>query len=181
VVDPPECPRPAPIANGTIYPRCLGGDCNTWGPQKLYDFRESGLRSLGEAEYSTDPYFQLDMGVQRGDVQAVRVVARSDAYIWESNNIDVYIGPTTSFLYGAATPCAYNVTFPALGAAVTVLCPVNTTARYITVQHNGTAYFSLQEVSALVDSKLERGPSALFCTPCLLGGAMRPRCTWPWC
>ena len=39
----------------------------------------------------------------------------------------------------------------ALGATMTVLCPLDTQARYINVQLQGTGYLAVQEVTPFID------------------------------
>jgi hypothetical protein len=142
-----------PIASATMSPRCYGNDCSTWGPQKLNDTRETGLRSLGVVEFSEDPYVQLDLGSPTTAVQAVKLVARADCCLHESQNVYVYLSPTPDFRGSGSALCAANITFSRLGEASVVLCPLNTSARYVTAQKNGTLWFSLQEFVPLMDSK----------------------------
>ena len=136
-----------------MYPNCAGGNCEYYGISKLVDGKESGTRTLGHTSYGTSPYMQLDLGYPRSDVLAVRLVARSDTALYQSQYLNVYMSNTTSFQGTNGTLCEANVTFDFLGEDTLAMCPVNVTARYITVWKNATSYLALQEVQPLVDGE----------------------------
>jgi hypothetical protein len=108
---------------------------------------------------------QLDFGAAHTDISLIRLVARSDCCLEQSQYVNVYVSTTTDFTGTGSVRCAMNLTFPALGTAVKVLCPVNITMRYLTVQkitsaaattgrrlqQSTSSVFSLQEVQALMD------------------------------
>ena len=156
VFDPPECPRVTnvSVAGSRMWPNCYGGWCNSWGIRKVVDGREKSTSSLGITSSATNPYMQLDLGSLRSDILQVRLVARADTALYQSQRVNVYISATTDFRGINSTLCDDNITFDFLGDDYIALCPVNFTARYVTVQKNGTGYFALQEVQPMVDSKL---------------------------
>lgn len=136
-----------------MWPSIYGGD-PYWGPAKLYDGMERGIGSLTIVSYAAYPYVQLDLGEQRSDITAIRIVARADASLGQSQNLNVYLSADTNFTAG--TLCGAAVTFASLGELITVLCPVGVTAQYVYVQMNGTNYLSLQEVTPLYDGTCVR-------------------------
>ena len=156
------CPVPAAVVSGTMSPGCYQNDCNTWGIQKAYDGKTQGTRTLAHSEWTSgNPYFQLYLGASAPNVTAVRLVARGDGWLYESQYLSVYVSATTSWTGSTATLCAANVVPAALGETVTVLCPVGFAwkTRYVTVLLNSTAnpkfngYLSLQEVTPLYDGE----------------------------
>lgn len=132
-------------------------DCTFYGWPKLADGLEQGIRSIAHTAAASSPYMQLDLGVGRTDILAIRLVSRYDCCLNQSQYLNVYISSTPDFL-STGVLCMANVTFEFLGDDALVLCPVNATARYVTVQRNGTGVFSLQEVQALVDGKPQLPP-----------------------
>ena len=134
-----------------MWPTCYGGNCAYWGPAKAYDGREKTVQSLAIVQYATNPHVQFKLNATRTDISAVRVVARADCCLSQAQNLNVYLSTTTSFLNG--TLCDDGITFPTIGSAATVLCPINKAALYVTVMLNGTDYLSLQEVTPLYDGK----------------------------
>ena len=135
-----------------MWPSCLSNDCETWGPKKLNDSKLTGVRSLGMTYVAANPYIQLDLGVGRTDITAVRITSRADCCLQQSQNLNVYLSATTAFLPPAGMLASAGITFSAQGQTVTILTPVNITARYLTVWKNDTwQYLSLQEVTALYD------------------------------
>ena len=156
VFDPPECPRitNVSVAGSRMWPNCYGGNCFGWGIRKVVDGRAQSTSSLGLTSYGTDPYMQLDLGSLRSDILQVRLVARADGALHQSQNVYVYLSATPDFRGVNSTLCEANITFERVGDDYTALCPVNFTARYVTVQKNGTNYFSLQEVQPMIDGKL---------------------------
>ena len=157
--DPPECPRAAnvSIAGSRMVPSCNGNDCTNWGVSKLVDGREKSVYSLGIVQYAVNPYVQLDLGLLRSDILSVRIVARADAALSQSQNLNVYLSATTDFMGANSTLCQAGLTFVGLGSETSALCPVSFKARYVTVWKNGTDYLSLQEVQALVDGECPGG------------------------
>jgi hypothetical protein len=77
----------------------------------------------------------------------------------QQSNLSVWLSPTTAFQSG--TLCVANLSPSYIGEVMNVLCPVNASARYVTVWMNttskstgayfGTEYLSLQEVTPLYD------------------------------
>lgn len=168
VADPADCPYPVNFSNGDLSPGCYDNDCAYYGWAKLNDGVETGIRSLGHTLYGINPHMQLDLGITRSDVSMIRLVARSDCCLEQSQFLNVYASNTTDFTGSGSVTCATNITFPALGAALRVLCPVNAAMRYVTVQKStglgGAAsgrrlqqtsggVFSLQEVQALMNGE----------------------------
>lgn len=188
VYDPPECPYPVKFTNGILSPSCFNNDCTYYGWSKLNDGIEMGIRSLAHTVSAVNPYMQLDLGATRTDISMIRLVARSDCCLEQSQNVNVYASTTTDFTGTGSVLCATNVTFPALGAELKLLCPVNVTMRYVTVQkvtsaggaatgrrlqQTASSVFSLQEVQALMDSEwlLPRERVAMHgcvCAQCVL-------------
>jgi hypothetical protein len=86
---------------------------------------------------------QFDLGSIRTDISIVRVVGRSDQYAdWSTSSmsqqsgLSVWLSSTTAFQSG--TLCAANLSPSVIGETMTVLCPVNASARYVTVWMNTT-------------------------------------------
>ena len=154
VFDPPDCPVPVPITGGTMWPTCFGGNCGYWGPAKAYDGKTKALSTLAIVQYATNPHMQLDLGSSRSDITSVRITSRADCCLSQSQNLNVYLSPTTSFQSG--TLCDVGLKFARVGETVTVLCPVNATGRFLTILLNGTDYLSLQEVTPLYDGRVVR-------------------------
>ena len=145
-----------------MSPGCYLNDCNTWGIQKAYDGRTRGLSSLPHTSKADSlPFFQLDVGANPPNITAVRIVARADGYLVESQYLNVYVSSTTSWTASTATLCAASIVFGGLGETTTVLCPTGFAwaPRYVTVVLNSTAnpqfngYLSLQEVTPLYEGR----------------------------
>ena len=132
-----------------MWPSCYQNDCSYWGPRKAYDGKTTGVYSMAITTYATNPWMQFDMGMVRTDITAVRITARADGYLYQSQNLNVYLSANTSFFQG--TLCKADLDFTVLGQTIAILCPVNITARYLTIWMNGTNHISLQEVAALYD------------------------------
>jgi hypothetical protein len=126
------------------------------------------LSSLAIVERSVNPYMQFDLGSIRTDISIVRIVGRADWYTdWSSSsmsqqsNLSVWLSPTTAFQSG--TLCVSNLSPAVIGEVMNVLCPVNASARYVTVwmnttgkstgTHFGTDFLSLQEVTPVYDGE----------------------------
>ena len=160
--DPPDCPVPAKVVSGSMWPGCYLNDCNTFGIQKAYDGRTLGTSTMAHSSWTSgDPYYQLDLGASAPNVTAVRLVARGDGWLMESQYLSVHISSTTSWTASTATLCAASVVFGKLGETATVLCPTGFAwaPRYVTVWMNSTAnpqfngYLSLQEVTPLYEGR----------------------------
>ena len=140
---------------------CYQNDCGNWGLAKAYDGRTTGISSLAHTGWGYFPYMQLNLGASAPNVTAVRIVARADGWLQQSQNLDVYISATTSWTASNATLCATNITFSVLGEMTTALCPTGFawTTRYVTVVMNSTSnwkfngYLSLQEITPLYDGE----------------------------
>ena len=137
---------------------------NTWGWKKASDTRLVGLASLARTSYGPYPSLQLDLGASAPNITAVRLAARADGFLEESQNLDVYISATPTWTASSGTLCEGNITFDKLGGVETVLCPTGFTSRYVTVvmntdANNRTQYLSLQEVTPLWDGELWRNAS----------------------
>ena len=149
-----------------MFPGCFINDCNSWGIQKVYDGKTKGLTTLAHTSWGANLYYQLDLGTSAPEIMAVRLVARGDGWLHESQYLNVYVSATTNWTASTASLCAANVVPAALGDTVTVLCPVGFTwrVRYVTVWMNATAnplfnhYLSLQEVTPLYDGEDGRPP-----------------------
>lgn len=139
-----------------MSPGCFAGDCFNWGAHKAIDTREKSLNGLAHTSWADFPYIQVDLGYVRNDIMAVRLVSRADGWLIESQHVNVYLSNTTSWT-STGSLCQSNVTFTNLGESVIVLCPVNSTGRYVTVWLNTTEaahvgvnkYLSLQEIVPL--------------------------------
>ena len=81
----------------------------------------------------------------------VRLVSRADCCLYQSQKLYVYLSPQTTFRGAGSVLCKGNITFTRAGQSMDVLCPLNTTARFVTVQLNGTNYLSLNEFVPLID------------------------------
>ena len=141
-----------------MFPSCYSNDCTNWGIQKAYDGKVYGIRSLAHTGYGSGGilYFQYDLGPNPPNITAVRITARADAGLSQSQNLNVYLSGNTSYTVGN-TLCRSNVTFPNLGNTQVIFCPVGMETRYVTVAMNTTAntgwdgYMALQEVTPLYD------------------------------
>lgn len=151
----PECPRPLPvnITGSVMSPGCYANNCGTWGIAKVTDNQMIGTRSLGMTVSATDPYMQLDLGSMVTTLLAVRVTARSDASLSQSQNLTVYFSETKDFTAEGVTVCQANITFSVMGEDALVLCPDGSSGRYVTVKKFGTGVFSLQEITPLYDGE----------------------------
>jgi hypothetical protein len=90
------------------------------------------------------------MGAVRADVVAVRVVARSDAYLEQSQNVTVYLHTQSDYqVTDGRVLCEARINFTRLGDEVQAICPSNSTGRYITVVKPGKGELSLQEITPM--------------------------------
>jgi hypothetical protein len=162
----------------------------TWGPSKALDGRTKTLQSLAIVMRSVNPWMQFDLGSIRTDISVVRIVGRADWYaeppsfgstsLTQQSNLSVWLSPTTAFTSG--TLCVANLSPSVIGEALHVLCPVNISARYVTVQMNttgklsnglaGVEYLSLQEVTPLYDGEQGTTTSQMHCMPTESGGRL---------
>ena len=146
---------PAPVSTGTVWPLCLGGECNSWGAAKAHDGRTQGLNSLAHSHWGTNPYIQLALGTFSGNITAVRIHARSDCCADQGSNLNIYLSATNNFTGTQSTLCAAGINVGQPRAIVTVLCPVVPwTARFVTVMRNVSWHvISLNEIVALYDGE----------------------------
>lgn len=149
---PPEyanatCVVPVTAIGGNMYPSCFTGNCAYWGPAKAIDQKELSTASLAIVESATNPWLQIDMGVQRDDIVGVRIVARRDCCVDQSQNLYVYLSSVTQWQL-KNTPCLkQDLSAGALkptvqGQSVIALCPLNTTARYGKCMHLCITWFT---------------------------------------
>ena len=145
-----------------MSPGCYLDDCNTWGIAKAYDGKTRGTSTMAHTSRANYlPYIQLDLGASAPNVTAVRIVARADGWLEESQYLNVHVGSTASWTASTATLCAARIVFGALGETATVGCPTGFAwaTRYVTVLMNNTAnpqfngYLSLQEITPLYDGE----------------------------
>jgi hypothetical protein len=107
------------------------------------------------------PYMQYDLGPNPPNVTSVRITARADCCLYQSQNLYVYLSDNSTDFRTGNTLCAGNVTFGGIGNTLVLLCPVAVAGkRYLTVQMNttenvGGQYLSLQEVTAIYDGACE--------------------------
>lgn len=143
------------LQDSRISPGCFNSNCSLYGIANAVDgngtLQEWGI--LARSGLGANQFLQLGMGIQRSDVLAVRLVARNDSSLEESQGVDVFLSPGTNHLASDSVLCASNVTFDGLGEDEVVLCPVNTTARYVTVARTGTAGISMLEIMPLLESE----------------------------
>ena len=150
---------------------CFIGDCATWGPSKALDLRTKSLSSLAIVARSVNPFMQFDLGGLRTDISVVRIVGRADWYaepvdrgstsLTQQSNLSVWLSPSPAFASG--TLCAANLSPGYIAETLSVPCPANVSARYVTVWMNTTGklsggvpdqeYLSLQEVTPLYDGE----------------------------
>lgn len=116
-----------------MYPSCLKDDCATWGTQKAYDGKETGLTSLAHTAFGNNPYIQLDLGSTQ-NIDAVRIVARADCCLTSSQSLAIYLSSGTTDFATSANLCARGVGASALGESFTALCTPNLSGRYLTIQ-----------------------------------------------
>ena len=187
VFDPPDCPVPAPVTGGTFSSAgCFVDNCATWGPAKALDGRTKSLQSLAIVKRSVNPWMQFDLGSIRTDISMVRIVGRADWYgeppslgstsLTQQSNLSVWLSPTTAFTSG--TLCAENLSPSGIGETLNVLCPVNASARYVTVQMNttgklssgvtGVEFLSLQEVTPQYEGEQGTHASHAYGSGCRL-------------
>ena len=95
---------------------------------------------------------QFDFGTIRTDIEAVRITARSDDNLPNSQDLSLYLSPTTTFSGSNGVLCVSGLRFKSLGETTTVNCPTSTAARYLTVMKIGTGQLNVQEIAALVTS-----------------------------
>lgn len=135
-----------------MWPTCYDNDCSYWGPQKLNDSNVGSFSSLGIVQAAAYPYVQLDFGELRTDISAVRLVARADCCLDQSQGLNVYLSGNSTFLPPVGTLVSAGIAFTGVGQTVTITVPASIEARYLTVWKNHTwSYLSLQEVTALYD------------------------------
>ena len=77
------------------------------------------MHSLAITQYATNPYMQLDLNTSRSDIASIRIVARADCCLSQSQNLNVYLSPTTNFMAG--TLCRAGIVYGAVGGVATVL------------------------------------------------------------
>ena len=153
--DPPECPVPAPVVDGTLYPWCMGYDCKRLGYQKAVDGKTWGPTTTAITGYNynssrLNSYMQFDLGTARTDIGQVRVVApmyQTSAVL--PTNLSVYV--STDKYFRAGVLVASGVGFAQWLESLVLLCPI-TSIRYVTVVDEvPNRRLALQEVSALYD------------------------------
>lgn len=175
------------IVGGTVSPGCLNNDCTTYGWSKLTDSIEQGTSSLASTSSGSAPYMQLDLGLVRTDILGVRLVARADSNLYESQGLNVYVSISPDFSAAGSVLCQANVSIEALGEDMMVECPLNVTGQYVTVQRISaatagrrlqqvnTGVLSLQEMQVLMDGELSElhETSQLFFVACAPLGCRR--------
>ena len=132
---------------------------NCRGPQKLFDnISPSTTTSDPSANYlamstaGTNPYFIVEYSSMLSNVSRIRVQARADSNLAQSQNIDVILGSSTSI--SAATKIATGLTFSALAESLYVDVPAGMSFSHIFVQRTVSGdVIALQEVEALVDGE----------------------------
>lgn len=131
-----------------------GGRFLPAGLQKAYDLKTSGISSVAITRLAANPYMQLDLGAQRTDMLAVKLVARADSRLDQSQYLDVWVSNSTNFRAGGVLVEA-NVTFDTLGDESMVIFPSAMVFRYVTVLKNTTVpiNFALQEIMPLYDGE----------------------------
>ena len=103
------------------------------------------------------------------DVVGVEIVARGDCCLAQSQNLYVSISAEAKWLT-QNTPCVNLdlTTTPlkptTLGQKMTVLGPLNTTARYVNVQLQGTGILAVQEITPFIDG----GACVFFVFVCVI-------------
>ena len=133
VFEPPECPTAAVPISAKMYPGCYSNDCTSYGIQKAYDGRTRGLSTLAISSYVPAGglvYFQYDLGQSPPIINAVRITARSDANLRDSQNLNVYLSSNATY----ADPrnlCQANVRFSSLGETQVLLCPTGLSTRFV--------------------------------------------------
>ena len=153
--DPPECPVPAPVVNGTLYPWCIGYNCKHYGYLRAVDGKTWGSSTTAITGYNSNStllnsYMQFDLGTARTDIGQVRLVAPMyQTYAVLPTNLSVYVSTGTNFRAGML--CATNISFATWLESMPVLCPI-ASIRYVTVVDEvPNRRLALQEVSALYD------------------------------
>lgn len=129
------------------------------GPQKLYDNITPSSNPTNPADNSlamtsagNNPYFIVEYGTSLSNVGQIRIQARADSNLAQSNNLDVLLGNSTSI--NAATKIATGVTFATLGENKYIAVPAGASFTHIFVQRMVTNdVIALQEVEALVDGE----------------------------
>lgn len=133
VFDPPDCPAPAALVNGTIFPSCYLNHCGTWGAVKAYDSRTLGMTTLahsGLASVGSPLYFQFDLGLNPPNITAVRITARGDGWLEQSQNLNVYLSANASFA-NTRNLCQADVRFNNLGDTQVIPCPIGLASRFV--------------------------------------------------
>lgn len=155
--DTPECPRRVNVTGGAnrVWPSCFNNDCSTWGAQKAIDGFAVGLTSLARTSRAVNPWVQVDMGQLHTDIVAIRLAARSDSRLFESQNLTLYVSDQPDIFDPFATVEVIedNITFDALGQEALLLVPDDLpfAFRYITVLKQGDGILSLQEIAPLMN------------------------------
>lgn len=114
---------------------------------KLWDNNPS---TSSATAFALRPHIQLDIGEFRTDIRIVQVRARNDADLHQSQNLNIYVSPTTDFAGFGGRLCRSNVSPMSLGAAVNVSCPGDVYARYVTVQKDNTSHLNIGEIAAFI-------------------------------
>lgn len=100
---------------------------------------------------------QLDLGSDVAFIVAIKLIARGDASLTQSQNLSVYLSSDPSILVAGSILCQSNVTFDSLGSDHLVLCPIASTARDVTVVKNtgsSTGILALQEITPLLNGRV---------------------------
>lgn len=84
----PFCSHPIAPVSG-VSSSCYQNSCQQWGLQKAYDGFDTTVNSLAMTAPETAPFFQLDYGLQRSDISAVRLVSRDDQSWTQGNDLTV--------------------------------------------------------------------------------------------
>lgn len=161
------CPIPLPLSSGVLSPGCYNNDCTNWGAQKAFDGVESGIRSLAHTGFGASPSIQFNLGSVYTTLEAVRIVARSDCCLSRSQNMNVYLSTTTSFLTARrtllqSTLVAAGVGASMLGGSFMVVIPDGMAGQYLTIVRNATYdALNLQEVVVLMTSECSGPQSAI--------------------
>lgn len=142
----PSCLRAATInvAGSTMSPSCL------FGCADMTDLWDRDPNTLSATGFGLRPHIQLDIGEFRTDIHIVQVTARPDASLVQSQNLNVYVSPTTAFAGVGGKLCQANVSPMSLGAAINVSCPGNVFARFVTVQKDDENNLHLAEITAFI-------------------------------
>lgn len=130
----------------------------SWGYEKAVDGRTKAINGLAITGYNSNSskinsYIQLAMSTTRSDITSVRLVAP----IYQTlavlpTNLSVYLSTGTN--YDAGTLCNTTFAFNTWGEDTVILCPINVTARYVTVVDSvPNRRLAMGEVRPLYDGK----------------------------